>query len=446
MNGILSPYQRLIFGCVENGVYSTVALLEAVVLYYYNTKLNVRLEYLGLSSFVIGTLAAFVAVIAGNVSDRSKFPSRRKAYLLLFGPLYGAGLCLRYGAFTSQEQAPLYYVVTFALQVAGYTGQAVVMQAWGVELVSDVGERSMLYAYTTGCSFGGVFAGLVLANFPLQLSAFIVPCILAVGISLCVFHLPDSTPLSKRAFVPTMTNVSSVFWNSQFMVYLVASSFVAFINTLPSLVMFFIRYCVGIGTTNLTKYYSACIGAFGVMGIAGLPLIKGIVEKHGTLSCVKSCLAVAAAMGLAVLGCSYVSIYLIIACFGIIGLFSTMANVVLAIIYAQSIDYDELLCGKKRASSYSGVHTPIRIFIQIAGASVPLVLMSAVGFQSSDGSDDASSSTASASLVLRLWCSVFMTCCMVAAYVAISYFKVSNCLYWLLFELVMISFHGSGVL
>jgi len=425
MHDILTPYQRFIFGSVENGVYSCTALLEAVLLYEYNNKFDVSLEYLGLASFVIGTMAAYVAVLAGNMSDRSFSPHRRKFYVLVFGPLNALGLFLRYGAFTSNENAAQYYILSFALQVTGYTGLAVVMQAWGVELVSDVGERSKLYSVTTGCSFGGVVVGLLLANISLKISAVVIPVVLLACVVLCCLHLPDKTPLDKRAFVPTVTNISSVFWNSQFLIYLIATSLVASVNTIPPLVIFFLKYCMGIASENLSMGYSLCIGTFAAMGVASLPFVKTVVDRYGTLLSLKVCLLVAAFMGFVVLGCSYGSIYMIVACFGIIGLFSTFANVVLAIIYAQSIDYDELLCGKKRASSYSGVHTPIRIFIQIAGSSIPLILMSAVGFQASDDdSDDADSSSSLSTLVLRLWCSVFISLCMIGAVITVSYFKV----------------------
>lgn len=421
----LTPYQRTMFGSVENGVNSAAALLEAVVLLYYNDKLGVSLEYLGLAGFVIGTMAAYVAVLAGKYSDQSVWTSRRKAYVLFFGPLCALGMCMRYGGFVSPENAAIYYVITYAMQIAGYTGLAVVMQAWGVELVTEVGERSKLYAVSTGCSFGGVVIGLMLANISLKMSAVIVPFVLLLGIALCCLHLPDNTPFEKRAYLPTVVNISSVFWNSQFLVYLVASSLVAFVNTLPSLVIFFIKYCVGVASGSLTEYYSACIGAFACGGVIALPFMKSVVDSYGTLDSLKVCLLVAAVMGLAIFACSYVSIFLIVACFSLIGLFSTIAHVVLAILYAQTIDYDELLCGKKRASTYSGVHTPVRLFIQIAGASVPLILMAAFGFQqSNDDNDDKDSSSPTSTLILRLWCSVFISFCLLSAYITLGQYKV----------------------
>ena len=46
------------------------------------------------------------------------------------------------------------------------------------------------------------------------------------------------------------------------------------------------------------------------------------------------------------------------------------------LIGAEVVDYDELLCGKKRASSCGAVTFPVSLFVQVAGTSIPLALMS----------------------------------------------------------------------
>lgn len=427
MHKVLTTYQRLVYGLINTGVYSCVALLEGVVLFYYSDKLHVSLEYLGLANFVIGALAAYFAVIGGNASDRAKSKYRRKAYILLFGPLYAAGLFFRIGGFTSQQNAPVYYIISYSIQTIGYTGMDVVTQAWGVELASEVADRNSLYSISTACSFAGVFLGLIFAVLPLKIAAVVLTGIMVVAIILAVLQLPDNTPLTKRAFVPTVANMTSVFWNSQFLIYLVASCFIAILNTVPQLLMFFIKFAMGIHGDQIAFWYSACVAVFVIMGVMVLPFMRKLVDKFGTLPLVKLAIGVAAAMGMVMLVFSYVHIIFIVIAFGLVGMFSTVANVVLSIIYAECIDYDELLCGKKRGSSYSGVHTPIRLFIQIAGGSIPLMLMSAVGFQdSTDDSDDSSSSTFAATLVLRMWCTVVISLCMIGAYVSLSYYKIDE--------------------
>jgi len=425
MHKVLTTYQRIVYGLINTGVFSCTALLEGVVLFHYSDSLHVSLEYLGLANFVIGALAAYFAIIGGNLSDRAKSKYRRKAYVLIFGPLYAAGLFFRLGGFTSEKFAPIYYIISYSVQTIGYTGLDVITQAWGVELASEVSDRNNLYSISTGCSFAGVFLGLVFALLPLKIAAVVLTGTMVLAIILAVLQLPDNTPLTKRAFIPTVANMSSVFWNSQFVIYLVASCFTAILNTIPPLMMFFIKFCMDIKGDAIARWYSTCVAVFVVMGVVVLPFMRQLVDRFGSLACVKFAIGVAAAMGLVMFVFSYVDMIFIVVAFGLVGSFSTVANVVLSIIYAETVDYDELLCGKKRGSSYSAVHTPIRLFIQIAGGSIPLMLMAALGFKNSDDDhDDTSTSTFASTLVLRLWCTLAISLCMLGSYYYLSLYQV----------------------
>jgi Na+/melibiose symporter-like transporter len=114
-----------------------------------------------------------------------------------------------------------------------------------------------------------------------------------------------------------------------------------------------------------------------------------------------------------------------------VGLVSTAGNVALSILTADSIDYDELLCGKKRSSSYFAIQYPIQLFITIAGTSIPLALMSALGFEEpaddddNDQDDDSNgNSTVGSTIAVRLWCSLFISFVMFIAYIILRWYKV----------------------
>lgn len=238
----LTLFQNILYALLYTGIASSTALLEGVVLFYYNDQLKVSLEYLGLTNFVIGAVAAYVAVFSGNLSDRSKLKYRRKSYILMFGPLYAIGLFFRLGAFTSVEAAPAYYAIAYFVQIVGFTGFEVITTAWGVELATEVADRSRMYTVATAVGFCAIFIGIILAVLPLIVSAFLVPGAMVTTLILSAFYLPDKTPINKRAFVPTIANLSSTLWNSQFMIYLVTMCFTIFINTVPQLMLFFIKY------------------------------------------------------------------------------------------------------------------------------------------------------------------------------------------------------------
>ena len=295
---------RFVYGVISHSLGSLVAFFEGVAIFHYSDSLGVSLEFRGLGNFVIGALAAYTAVIAGNLSDQAKTKYRRKTYVLIFAPLFAFGVLARMCAFTSDAGAPTYYVITYAMQIVGSTGLSVVTEAWGVELASTVTDRNKLYTMATFCGLAGIFIGIPLNLFPLWLGG-IIGATLVMGSTFCAIRdLPDNTPLTKRSFIPLM---------------------------------------------------------------------------------------------------------------------------------ASSIDYDELMCNKKRASSYAGVVIPLRLFITIAGTSVPLALMSALGFKSpsddeNDGNDgDDGNSSYGSTIVLRIWCSIFISFCMLGAYIVLRNYKVFKC-------------------
>lgn len=439
---MLNRTQRLIFGVLSTTIGALVAFLEGVAIFYYNEELGVSFEFLGLANFVIGALAAYTALVAGNISDRAKSKYRRKTYVLIFAPMFAFGVFLRMNPFTSRSFAPFYYTITYALQVVGSTGLDVVAQAWGVELATEVEERNKLYTVSAGCNFVGVFMGIILTLCPLWLAGSIAAILALTAMFAALIYLPDSTPMHKRAFIPTLCNIKSVLWNSQFRVYLGASTFMFFINTIPALLVFFIKYCLHYDADEAKAYYTMTVAAFVILGVSVLPFMKYILKTFGTLNAMRWTYICAAIMGILLFIASYVNVYFFVVIFGSAGMFSTVANVVLNIMNAEAVDYDELLCGKKRASSYAGVVTPVRLFIAIAGTSIPLALMSALGFTSSDDDKDDGTSTYASSLVLRIWCTLFLSFCFTMAYFIVLGYKVRTTRYdAFLYHVLFIHWH-----
>ena len=65
----------------------------------------------------------------------------------------------------------------------------------------------------------------------------------------------------------------------------------------------------------------------------------------------------------------------------VLGFVVALANVIFGILTAEIIDYDELLCGKKRPAAYRSITNPLSTFITIGGLSLPFAMMSATGFK-----------------------------------------------------------------
>lgn len=202
---------------------------------------------------------------------------------------------------------------------------------------------------------------------------------------LALLYLREGTAMEKRVFIPTVTNLSSVMWNTQFRLFIGMSVCAFFFNTLPTLLPFFLQFSMGLSEGQADVYYLVFIAVFVISGLVALLVIRKPLELLGTLKFGKMCLLAVSLLGYVALGLSYLSPIAIVVAFSCLGFFLTAANVVFSTISAECVDYDELLCGKKRASSYQAVLKPIATFIRVAGPSIPLALMSATGFKEAVG-------------------------------------------------------------
>jgi hypothetical protein len=206
-------------------------------------------------------------------------------------------------------------------------------------------------------------------------------------------------------------------------------SFIWFLNSIPSILIFFLRYAVHQDEDQAKSAYTYCLIAFIFIGMCSLLIIPKIIHNHGKLFASNVSLTGLFLSGILMFIVSYINVYLVIIVFGTVGFFATMSNTVYNILAADCVDYDELLTGMKRASSYTGVTNLPYMFISIAGSSIPLALMSALGFEEpadDDESNDDGYSTQGSTLVLRLFCSLFVSLLAIFAIFTMRFYKIDN--------------------
>jgi hypothetical protein len=214
-------------------------------------------------------------------------------------------------------------------------------------------------------------------------------------------------------------------------------SFVWFLNSIPSILLFFLRYAVHQDEDQAKSAFTYCLVAFIFIGMCALLVIPKIIHDKGKLFASGVALWGLFFAGILMFIVSYVNVYLVIIVFGSVGFFATMANTIYNILAADCVDYDELLTGMKRASSYTGVTNLPFMFISIAGASLPLALMSSLGFEEpsdDDESDDDGYSTKGSTLVLRIYCSCFVSLIAICAIITMKFYKIDNTVHQTILE------------
>jgi Na+/melibiose symporter-like transporter len=86
-------------------------------------------------------------------------------------------------------------------------------------------------------------------------------------------------------------------WNSQYRIYLATLTWVWFVNSVPGLLLFFLRYCLHLSESAAEAAYTMCLAAFIFTGFCALPCIPKIISSKG-----KKYAASVALLGLVVLG------------------------------------------------------------------------------------------------------------------------------------------------
>lgn len=445
----LTTFQRVIYGIAAYGVGSATAVVEGPVIFHYSDELGVSTKYLAIVNFIVGVATIFASLLIGGISDRSKARYRRKPYIAVLMFVYAAGLFFRYGAFTTSEAAPFYYAVTMLVQMCGNVAIGVVQGAWAVELANEGTDRANFFAVCGVVGVFGIFFGLGLSAAPLVFGGLFLAVVALVSNSLCLWCIDEKTPLSKRSFIPTVTNLKSVFWNRQFVVYISSMLFIYFINTVPTLYLFFLTYVMDQSEDAATLSYLLSVGGFVIMGFFAMPLAPRLIKQYGKIVVGDATLKSMVVLGTIMFIGSFVHPAVVIAVFSVVGFSAALAGTVFSIMMADIVDYDELLTGMKRGASYGGVSGPANTFISIAGSSIPLALMSAFNFEAPDpDADDLADdraqngySSAGSTGVLRVYCTLFIALCSYLAMLVLRMYKIDNVAH----DEILISIHKRNV-
>ena len=175
--------------------------------------------------------------------------------------------------------------------------------------------------------------------------------------------------------------MSSVWWNDQYKIQFITGLFISIVNSVIAVLLYLFMYPMGETSATAQTSFSFCVIAFIISGFFANVSATFFIKRYGALNLSRRLILIFAGVGILLFIFSYIDSILIAVIFLFCGFIFGLANVSFSILGAEVIDYDELLCGKKRAASYNAFGSPISTFIGIAGSSIPLALMSSLGFE-----------------------------------------------------------------
>ena len=195
-----------------------------------------------------------------------------------------------------------------------------------MELANEGADRANLFTVCGIIGVIGIFFGLGLSAAPLIIGAFFLASAILVANGLCLWFIEEKTPLSKRSFIPTVTNLRSVFWNSQFVIFICAMVFIYFINTVPGLYLFFLTYVMDQGEDSATLLFLLSVGGFVIMGFVAMPLAPRLILKYGKRAVADFALKMMVVCGVLMFVASFIHPAMVVAVFSVVGFNAALAG------------------------------------------------------------------------------------------------------------------------
>jgi GPH family glycoside/pentoside/hexuronide:cation symporter len=350
----------------------------------------------GLLAVAMAIARAFDAITdpaMGWITDHTRTRwGRRRPWIPLGVPL--CALCywimfLPPQSLSAEGGAVVWIGAAYCLYYLFHTVWSVPYAGLGFELSPDYDDRTSLFGYRSIC--GGL--GLILSFFLLyqararetfsedrEMLAVLTGCFALLMIALFfwpVLRLRERPEFATRKRAPFVPGIRRALRNRPFRILLFASILGTIPATMPTLLMpYFTKYVLQVED----QWRLVFAGIYVVSGFASLPVWMWVARRIGKLPVwiITATIGIASSFVLFTIGKGQTTMMIVLE---IIRGFAAGAVVILGpAMMADVIDYDELRTGRRREAQFGAFLSLIPKFVAILGATLPLALMGAAGY------------------------------------------------------------------
>jgi GPH family glycoside/pentoside/hexuronide:cation symporter len=350
----------------------------------------------GLLAVAMAIARAFDAItdpVMGWITDSTRTRwGRRKPWIPIGVPLCALSYWMMFlppQGLSAEAGAVVWIGGAYCLYYLFHTVWAVPYTGLGFELSPDYDDRTNLFGYRSIC--GGL--GLLLSFFLLyqtkaratfsddrEMLAMLTGCFALLMVALFILpmlRVREHSEFATRKRSPFVPGIRRALRNRPFRILLFATILGTIPATMPTLLMpYFTKYVLHVED----QWRLVFAGLYVVAGFVSLPIWMGMARRIGKLPVwiITAAIGIVSSFVLFTVGEGQTTRMIILE---IIRGFAAGAIVILGpAMMADVIDYDELRTGRRREAQFGAFLNLIPKFVAILGATIPLALMGAAGY------------------------------------------------------------------
>jgi GPH family glycoside/pentoside/hexuronide:cation symporter len=361
---------------------------------FYSDAVLVPLGYVAAAIAVARALDALTDPLMAWVTDRTRTRwGRRKPYILIGAPLCAIVFWALFSppGGLSATAASVWFGITFCLYLITHKVFVVPHAALGPEVVLEYHERSSLFGIQAIFIQVGVISAAVLPAFLIgslgpgsERQAFSLLAA-SLGLTLVVLYgfmlwkVPERPEFSAREPNPLVPGIRRALRNRPFRILFLFNLIAALPGAIPAVMMRYFTFYV-VRPEQPEMWFAVFLTAYFLTGTLLIPLWLAAARRFGKLP------TYVAAFLIGTTGSVFFffagegdTIYVTVVC-GLIGIQSAAGLFLMPAMGADTIDYDELLTGKRREAQFGVLWWILPKFVAIPGMAIPIAILAAVGY------------------------------------------------------------------
>ncbi len=359
---------------------------------------DVILAPIGLIALAIAaarSLDALTDPLMGWITDRTHTRwGRRKPWIAVGVPLTALSVV---ALFTPPESlagpaAAGWFGASFALYFLFHTVYQIPHGALGAEISLDYHERSSLFGWQAFFialgTIGAAAAPALVIDWMGEGSdrrafswiAIVVAALLVALYGLLVWKVPERPEFANRTSNPLVPGVRRALRNRPFRILFLAGLANAIPAAIPAILLpYLVEYVLQPGDAQL--WLTILLVTYMATGLVCIPAWMALSRRIGKLGAFVSAATIGISGSVLFFFIGPGDLTFAVFLFFLTGTQSQVGNVLMPAMAADTIDYDELLTGKRREAQFGSFWAIVPKFVAIPGSSIPLAILGWVGYQ-----------------------------------------------------------------